>query len=79
MKKFFMSVALVAAIAAGYMMTSSNESEVNVNDLTQANVEALAQSIDIGVICANVDSGLCGYFPEDIWVPGVPVYIPPMQ
>ena len=41
-----MSVALVAAFAAGYMMTSSNESEVNVNDLTQANVEALADDLN---------------------------------
>lgn len=43
MKKFLMSVALVAAVAAGYMITGSNESEVNVSDLTQSNVEALAE------------------------------------
>ena len=42
MKKFLMSVALMAAVAVGYLMTSSNESEVGVTDLTSANVEALA-------------------------------------
>ena len=42
MKKLLMSVALVAAVAAGYMMTGSNESELNMSDLASANVEALA-------------------------------------
>ena len=42
MKKFLMSVALMAAVAAGYLMTGSNESEMNVSDLTKANIEAVA-------------------------------------
>ena len=42
MKKLLMSVALVAAVAAGYTMTGSNESELNMSDLASANVEALA-------------------------------------
>ena len=46
MKKLLMSVALVAAVAAGYMMTGSNESEVNMSDLAKANVEALADGIN---------------------------------
>lgn len=42
MKKLLMKVALVAAVAAGYMVTGSNESEMYMSDLTSANVEALA-------------------------------------
>ncbi|MBO7418851.1 MAG: hypothetical protein J6U14_07960 [Bacteroidaceae bacterium] len=44
MKRFLMSVALVAAVAAGYMMAGSDKSEVNMSGLTQANVEALAEN-----------------------------------
>ena len=54
MKKLLMSVAFVAAVAAGYTMTGSNESELNMSDLAKANVEALAQHVDIGPICAEV-------------------------
>ncbi len=54
MKKVMMSVALVSAIAAGYSMIGSDKSEENVADLTSANVEALAQVIEIGPICASV-------------------------
>ena len=71
MKKFLMSVALVAAVSAGYMMTGSNESEVNVNELAQANVEALAQSVDFGPFCAGIVSNSCN-FPD---VPAVGVLI----
>ncbi|MBO7418346.1 MAG: hypothetical protein J6U14_05370 [Bacteroidaceae bacterium] len=59
MKKVFMNVALVAAIAAGYMITSSNKSEMIVSELTQANVEALAQSVDFGPWCANTKNQPC--------------------
>lgn len=45
MKKFLMSVALMAAVAIGYLITGSNESEMNMSDLTSVNVEALAQII----------------------------------
>ncbi len=55
-----MSVALVTAVAAGYMMTGSNKSEVNMNELAQANVEALAQSVIIGYPCAEVCHDDCG-------------------
>lgn len=48
MKMLLMSVALVAAVAAGYMMIGSNESELNMSDLASANVEALA-----GGMCPN--------------------------
>ena len=62
MKKLLMSVALVAAVAAGYMMTGSNESELNMSDLASANVEALAQHVDIGPICAETCTGcFCNY------------------
>ena len=54
MKKLLMSVAFVAAVAAGYTMTGSNESELNMSDLAKANVEALAQHVDIGPICAEI-------------------------
>ena len=61
MKKVMMSVALMAAVAVGYLMTSSNESEVNVSDLTSANVEALADEInskpcaELGWDCTDVN------------------------
>lgn len=43
-----MSVALISAIAiaAGYSMIGSDKSDVSVNDLTQANVEALADDLN---------------------------------
>ena len=41
-----MSVALVAAVAAGYMMTGSDESEVNMSELVSTNVKVLANSPD---------------------------------
>ena len=65
MKKFLMSVALVSAIAiaAGYSMIGSDKSDVNMSELTQANVEALAQSIEIGPFCAAVTPEDCG-FPD---------------
>ena len=54
MKKVIMSVALISAIsiAAGYSMIGSEKSDVNVSELTQANVEALAQSAEFGPFCA---------------------------
>ena len=61
MKKVMMSVALMAAVAVSYLMTSSNESEVNVSDLTSANVEALADEInskpcaELGWDCTDVN------------------------
>ncbi|MBO7418912.1 MAG: hypothetical protein J6U14_08275 [Bacteroidaceae bacterium] len=51
MKRVIMSVALVAAIAAGYMMTGSNESKVNMSELAQANVEALGQALPPSCTC----------------------------
>ena len=60
MKRVIMSVALVAAVAAGYMMTGSDKSEVNMSGLTQANVEVLAQSIGIGYPCAQISKESCG-------------------
>jgi len=67
MKKLLMSVALVTAVAAGYMMTGSNESEMKLNELALANVEALAQHVDIGPICATGCDGYCEclYFWEE--------------
>lgn len=53
-----MSVALVAAIAAGYSLIGSNES-VNMSELTQANVEALADDINAVVGCSPVDDYVC--------------------
>ena len=48
MKKFLMSVALMATVAVGYLMTDSNKSEAELTDLATANIEALAQHITIG-------------------------------
>ena len=59
MKKLLMSVALVAAVAAGYKMTGSNESEVTVSDLRSANVEALADDINSVVGCTPVAEYVC--------------------
>jgi len=61
MKKVLMSVALVSAIAiaAGYSMIGSEKSDVNMSDLTQANVEALAQIIEIGPFCVNTSLQFC--------------------
>ena len=57
MKKFFISVALISAIAiaAGYSMIGSDKSDVSVNDLTSANVEAFGQALPKEPDC--VDSG----------------------
>ena len=62
MKKVLMSVALVSAIAitAGYSMIVSEKSDVNMSELTQANVEALAQSVGVGYPCAHVSNTSCG-------------------
>ena len=54
-----MSVALVAAIAAGYSMIGSGKGEVSVNDLTSANVEALADDINLVVGCTPVKDYVC--------------------
>ena len=56
-----MSVALISAIAiaAGYSMIGSNMSEVNMSDLTSANVEAMAQIIEIGPFCVNTSAQYC--------------------
>ena len=68
MKKVMMSVALMAAVAVGYMMTGSNESEMNVSDLTSANVEALADDINLVVGCKPSQHYVCfvggGLFTE---------------
>ena len=49
-----MSVALVAAISAGYSMIGSDKSDVSVNDLTKANVEALADDINYVKPCPEM-------------------------
>ncbi|MBO7418854.1 MAG: hypothetical protein J6U14_07975 [Bacteroidaceae bacterium] len=59
MKKVLMSVALLAAVAAGYMMTGSNESEVNMSELAQANVEALADGVNTLVGCNPYERAIC--------------------
>ncbi len=67
MKKFLMSVALMATVAVGYLMTDSNKSEAELTDLAAANIEALAQHITIGPICATGCDGNCEclYFWDD--------------
>ena len=62
MRKVIMSVALVSAIAiaAGYSMIGSEKSDVNMSELTQANVEALAQSVGVGYPCAHISNDSCG-------------------
>lgn len=70
MKKFLMSVALMAAVAVGYLTTSSNESEVNVSDLTSANVEALAQIVIIGPICAETCTGCYCEYDDGLKIKG---------
>ena len=59
MKKVLMSVAIVSAIAiaAGYSMIGSEKSDVNMSDLTQANVEALAQALPRQ--CECLPAGVC--------------------
>lgn len=69
-----MSVALVTAVSAGYMMIGSNESEMKLSDLTLTNVEALADPM-----CENgcVGSGtgcLCHF-----WFPTYGEAIEPLQ
>ena len=59
MKKTLLSVALISAIAAGYSMIGSDKSDVNVADLTSANVEVLAQTIEIGPFCINLHDDTC--------------------
>jgi len=77
MKKVLMSVALVSAIAiaAGYSMIGSEKSDVNMSELTQANVEALAGSFcpfgcldikDIYCYCDEVYELRTGPDPEQI-------------
>jgi hypothetical protein len=55
MKKVMMNVALILAIAiaAGYSMIGSDKSEMNVADLTSANLEALGQALPPVCSCAN--------------------------
>ena len=68
MKKFFMSVALISAIAiaAGYSMIGSDKSDVSVNDLTSANVEALASSMcPNGCLINTGDGCFCNGWYED--------------
>ena len=50
-----MSVALISAIAiaAGYSMIGSDKSDVSVNDLTSANVEALGQALPPSCVCVK--------------------------
>ena len=43
----------MAAVAVGYLTTSSNESEMNVSDLTSANVGALAQALPPDCVCVK--------------------------
>ncbi len=75
MKIELMSVALMSAIAvaAGYNMIGSNKSEANVGDLTQANVEALAQSVNANFVCAQITTNICTIV-DGVGVPGVLVY-----
>ncbi|MBP3833629.1 MAG: hypothetical protein ILA03_06700 [Bacteroidaceae bacterium] len=70
MKKFLMSVALMAAVAVSYLMTGSDESEVNVSDLTSANVEALAQIVIIGPICAETCTGCYCEYDDGLKIKG---------
>ena len=65
-----MSVALMAAVTVGYLTTSSNESEVNVSDLTSANVEALAQIVIIGPICAETCTGCYCEYDDGLKIKG---------
>ena len=59
MKKVMMSVALFSAIAiaAGYSMIGSDKSDVNVSDLTSANVEALGQALPPITNCECICGG----------------------
>ena len=70
MKKFLMSVALMAAVAIGYLITGSNESEMNMSDLTSVNVEALAQIVIIGPICAETCTGCYCEYDDGIKIKG---------
>lgn len=60
----------MAAVAVGYLTTSSNESEVNVSDLTSANVEALAQIVIIGPICAETCTGCYCEYDDGLKIKG---------
>jgi hypothetical protein len=73
MKKSILSIALVAAIAvAGAWNFAQNQEEVTLSDLALENVDALAQEIIVGPLCAEVLSSLCIY----IWdVDDIEVYI----
>ena len=79
MKKLLMIVALVAAVAAGYMVTGSNESELNMSDLAFANVVALADEnpcpngclIDPDIYCKC--NGIQWGFMEKNWEGGNPI------
>ena len=54
------------AIAAGYSMISSEKSEVSVNDLTSANVEALASPMCPNGCLINCGEGcFCNGWHED--------------
>ena len=60
----------MAAVTVGYLTTSSNESEVNVSDLTSANVEALAQIVIIGPICAETCTGCYCEYDDGLKIKG---------
>ena len=49
----------MAAVAAGYKMSGSDKSEVNMSDLAFANVEALADDINSVVGCTPVAEYVC--------------------
>lgn len=71
MKKFLMSVALMSAIAiaVGYMITGSNESEMNMSDLTSTNIEALAVAgCPNGCLCTAGDCDCNGKHPFEEYV-----------
>ena len=77
MKKVMMSVALISAIAiaAGYSMIGSDKSEMNVADLTSANVEALADDINSVVGCLPVQEYVCST-PRNDYSDKAPIIYP---
>jgi len=77
MKKVMMSVALFSAIAiaAGYSMIGFDKSDVNVSDLTSANVEALAGDTKEPDGCDPKEEALCK-LGGVIWRDKIPVYGP---
>ena len=60
MKIFFLGVVVAAlAITASMSMIGSDESSMNVSDLTSANVEALADGVNTLVGCNPYERAIC--------------------